>query len=133
MFHSRKLNNKIDKLQESCLRMIHSDKTSSFEELLETDNSVSVCHRNIQVLANALREIVNGLSPKIMKEVFPFSENTTYNTSNRKFHSRAIKSFTFGSKTLPLLAPKIWELVPVEIKKVESVVCFKRAIKNGNQ
>ena len=103
MFHSRKLNNKINKLHERCLRIVYSDNTSSFEELLETDNSVSVHHRNIQVLATELYKIVNGLSP----EVFPFNENTSYNTRNkRKFHSRSIKSVTFGSETSHL-APKM--------------------------
>ena len=66
----------------------------------------------------------------MMKEIFPFNENTSYNTRNkRKFHSRSIKSVAFGSETLSHLAPKIWELVPVEIKNVESVVSFKRPIK----
>ena len=70
MFHSRKLNNKINKLHERCLQIVYSDNTSSFEELLETDNSVSVHHRNIQVLATELYKLVNGLSPEIMKEAF---------------------------------------------------------------
>ena len=49
---------------------MYSDNISSFEELLETDNFVSVHHRNIQVLATESHKIVNGLSPEIMKEVF---------------------------------------------------------------
>ena len=47
IFHSIKLNNKINKLNERCLRIVYSDNTSSFEKFLETDNSVSVHHRNI--------------------------------------------------------------------------------------
>ena len=58
--------------------MVYSDNTSSFEELLETDNSVSVHHWNIQALVTELYKTVNGFSPEIMKEVFPFNENTTY-------------------------------------------------------
>ena len=50
MFHSRTLNNKITRLHERCLRKIYDDNTSSFTDLLEIDNSVSVHHRNIQVL-----------------------------------------------------------------------------------
>ena len=64
MFHSRKLNNKINKFHERCLRIVYSDNTSSFEEILETDNSVSVHHQNTQVPATELHEIVNGLSPE---------------------------------------------------------------------
>ena len=49
---------------------MYSDNISSFEELLETDNFVSVHHRNIQVLATESYKVVNGLSPEIMEEVF---------------------------------------------------------------
>ena len=56
--------------------------------------------------------------------------NVIVNVSKcNKFHLRAIKSVTFRSETPSNLAPKIWELVLVEIKNVESVGCFKRAIK----
>ena len=130
MFHSWKLNNKINKLHERFLRIAYSAMTSSFEEFLETDNFVSVHHRNTQVLVTELYEIVNGLSPEIMKEVFSFNENISYNTRNKsKFHSRSIKKVIFGSETLSYLAPKIWEVVSVETKNVDSVVSFKRAIK----
>ena len=57
IFHSRKLENKINKLHERCLRIVFSDNTSSFEELLETYNSALVHHPNIQVLATELYKI----------------------------------------------------------------------------
>lgn len=53
-----------------------------FEELLETDNSISVYNQNIQVLASELYKIMNELSPETMKEFFAFNENTTYNAMN---------------------------------------------------
>ena len=90
MFHSSKLNNKINKLHERCLRIVHSDNTSSFEKFLETHNSVSMHHQNIQVLATDLFKTVNGLSPEIMKGVFLFNENTSYNTINKKSFIRGV-------------------------------------------
>ena len=87
-----------------------------------------MCHRNTQVFSTELYKIVNKLSPEIIKEVFPFNENATFYTRNKiKFYLRAVKSVTFGSETLSHMTLKIWELVPVEIKNVESVVCFERA------
>ena len=70
MFHSRTLNNKINRLHERCLRIICNDNTTSFTDLLEIDNSVSVHHRNIQVLATELYKFVNGLSPKLVSGCF---------------------------------------------------------------
>ena len=134
MFHSRKLNNKINKLHERCLRIVYSDNTSSFEELLEIDNSLSVHYQNIQVLATELYKIVNGLSPVIVKEVFPFTVNTSYNTRNkRKFYSRSIKLVTFGSETLSHLAPKIWSLFWLKLRMQIRLSVLRELLRNGNQ
>ena len=38
MFHSRKLNNRINKIHEKSLRVVYDDKISTFSELLEKDN-----------------------------------------------------------------------------------------------
>ena len=48
MFHSTKLNNKINRLHKRCLQIVYSDNRLSILELLETDKSVSVHHLNIQ-------------------------------------------------------------------------------------
>ena len=40
----------VTRLHETCLRITYNDNSSSFTDLLEKDNSVSVRHRNIQVL-----------------------------------------------------------------------------------
>ena len=47
------------------------DNTSSYDELFESDNSVSIHTLNLQVLAVELYKIANRLSPDIMKDVFP--------------------------------------------------------------
>ena len=128
MFHSRKLNNKINKLHERCLRIVYNNNTSTYEELQEADNSVSVHFRIVQAIE--LYKVVNGFSPDIMKDVFPLNANSFYNTKNKRtFHSRHIRTVHFRSETLSHLAPKIWELVLEEIKKLEPVTSFKNAIK----
>ena len=120
MFDSRNLNKKINKLHERCLRIIYSDITSSFEELLETD---------IQVSATELHKIVNGLSKGTVKEVSPFNENTTYNTRRKRKFRGLQNRLLFALKRNPISQNKSWELLPDEIKNVESVACFVRSIK----
>ena len=51
MFHSRRLNNKINKLHERALRLVYKNKTLSFVKLLIMNNSFTVHHRNLQKLA----------------------------------------------------------------------------------
>ena len=54
MFHSRLFNNKINSLHERALRITYQENTSTFQELLKKDNSVSIHHRNLQVLATEI-------------------------------------------------------------------------------
>ena len=64
MFHSRGLNNKTNSLHERVLRTAYGDRSSSFQDLLKKDNSISICHWKIQAL------IKNNIAPEIMKELF---------------------------------------------------------------
>ena len=71
IFFGRNLNNWINHLRERSLRISYNDyESSSFQELLELDNSVSIHHRNIPLLANELFKVKNGLSNQIMSELF---------------------------------------------------------------
>ena len=76
MLHSRCNNNKIKYLHERCLRLTYCDKTSSYEELLEKDGSVSIHHRNILSLAIEMYKVKDGIAPMITANVFcPNPEN----------------------------------------------------------
>ena len=70
MFHSRKLNNKINAIHEKALRVTYCDKHSIFQQLLVKDNSVSIHHRNLQVLATQMFEVNMNLSPGLMNDIF---------------------------------------------------------------
>ena len=69
MFHSRRLN-EINSLHEIVLRITYGDKSSSFQDLLKKDNSVSIHHGNIQALATEMLKVKNNIAPEIMKELF---------------------------------------------------------------
>ena len=82
MFHSTKLNSRVNKLHERALRIVYQDYTSSFTELLEKHNSTTILNGNIQSLATELFKIKNGLSPPFMKEIF--EENAQHYYDLRK-------------------------------------------------
>ena len=63
MFHSSEWNSKINRIHERSLRLVYSDKTSTFQELLDKDKSLR--HKNIQVLATEIYKTVNGRAPTI--------------------------------------------------------------------
>ena len=70
MCHSRTLNNKINKLHERALRLVYDDRQSTFEELLNIDKSVTIHHRNLQVLATELYKVHHRLAPEPLNNIF---------------------------------------------------------------
>ena len=51
MFHNRVINDEVNRIHERALRITCNNKSSSFQDLLDKDNSVTVHHRNTGTLA----------------------------------------------------------------------------------
>ena len=70
MFHSKKLGKKINALHERTLRITYGGKMSSFNELLEKNNSASVYHKKLQALGMEMYKISNNMPPTIFNDIF---------------------------------------------------------------
>ena len=57
MCHSRKLNNKLNRLQEMALRITYNDKFSTLSQLLEKVKSVTIHTRNLQNLTTEILKL----------------------------------------------------------------------------
>ena len=91
MFHSRKLNERINHIHERALKIVYKDFNSSFEELLIEDNSLNIHHRNLQKLVTEIFKVKNSLSPELMN-VFEFTEKTHSRRTTWHFRSRKIRT-----------------------------------------
>ena len=74
MFHGRKTNYKINRLQEQTLRLIYNDHISSFEELLSKDGTFTIHNQNIQNLAIEMFKELNDLSTPDFSELLQLNE-----------------------------------------------------------
>ena len=130
MFHSRSLNNKIIRLHERCLRIIYNDKHSNFDVLLEKDYSVLIHNNNIHSLAIEMYKAANGISPEIMKHVFQIRNISHYNLRYAPtFVTGNIHCVYNSIESASYLEPEIWEQIPTEIKKINSLAGFKKEIR----
>ena len=129
MFHSRTLNNKINKLHERALRLVYKGDKLTFHQLLNMDNSVSIHHRNLQKLAIEIFKVKNNLSPGFMNTLFPLSHNPYNLRSNPIFKTEIIRTVTYGSETISFRGPQTWALVPSHIKSSNTLQEFKAKIK----
>ena len=117
-------------LHERCLRIIYNDKQSSFTELLNKDNSVSIHIRNIQRLAIEMFRFYNGLSPPLMNNIFKLKAENSYNLRQVSEFSRPmVKSVYHGTESISYLGPKIWDILPEKLKNIDNLEHFKKEIK----
>ena len=132
MFHSRKLNQKINKILERALRITYKDTESNFSELLQKDNAVTIHIKNLQILMTEMYKTRNGLNRSFMQEIF--CDNTPYynlRNSNEFFQPR-VRSVNNGTERVRFKGPQLWQMLPPTIRNSQFLCQFKTKIKRWN-
>ena len=130
MFRSRKLNNRINKIQERALRLVYKDNKLTFDDHLKLDNSVTIHQQNLQKLATEIFKVKNSLVSEIMTEIFEIKEpHYNFRSEASHFKRENFKSNHYGIQSVRHSLPKIWNIVPQNIRESSSINEFKSLIK----
>ena len=98
IFHSRTLNNRINKIHEKALRFVYKNETFlSFDDVLKRDKSVSVHQKNLQILATEIYKTKKDLGPKIMNDTFRFIQKPYNLRNDPELQKRNRKFGNFGT------------------------------------
>ena len=102
-------NNKINRLHERYLHLIHYDRRSSFQELLEKNISVSI-HDSLRALDIEMYKIHYGISTSIINEIFILKHQNKYNLRNwSDFCVSKIRSINHGFESVRYLGHTIYD------------------------
>ena len=74
-------------------------------------------------------QIHRSLSPDILKKIFEPKTGLYNLRRNNIFERRQVHSVYQGTESPSFVGPKIWDLVPLEVKQLESLQVFKLKIK----
>ena len=125
-FCSSKSLNKIEKIQERELRLLHNDFTSDYSELLNKSGKPSMEVKRLRTLALEIFKTFNNLNPDYMKEIFFKITNLTHRSFDIKVNQNS--STKHGQKSLKNLGPHICNSLPIEIKEETNYGKFKNYI-----
>ena len=90
---------------------------------------MSIHQKNLQLLATEINKTKNDLGPKTMKDTFHFIQ-IPYNLRNDpELQRRRKRTVYFRTESISSFAPKIWELIPSNIRSTNSLGIFKEKIK----
>ena len=97
MFHSRTLNNRINKIHEKALRLVYKNEAFlCFDDLLRRDKSMSIHQKNLQILATEIYKTKNDLGPKIMKYTFHFIQKPYSSRNDPELQRRRNRKHIFA-------------------------------------
>ena len=116
MFHSRSINNKINRWHERVLRIVYIDFKSSFENLLEKDGTVSIHVKILQNLATEMLKVSKNFSVLLISELFHQKVNHYDLRNLYEFSMPNVNSVFHGQGSISYLGPLIWQLVPQRFK-----------------
>ena len=129
MFHSRTMNNRINRIHERALRIAYKNNEASFEQLLLIDNSFSIHERNIQKLATEIYKVKNNLSPDFMRNIFSEIDKLYDLRKKNNLKTSNVKTVYYGTETVSFRGPEIWSMLPEDIKNSETLQEFKIKVK----
>ena len=95
MFHNRNINTRINNFHFRALCIVYQGETSTYDERLEKDGSVSIHHRNLQFLTIETFKVDKGIAPVFMNDIFPKNKNAgTENIQSLNSFTKKIKKWT---------------------------------------
>ena len=129
MFHSRRLNNRINHIHERTLRIIYQDYNSPFKELPRRDSSLTILQRNLKLLVTEIFKVKIGCAPDIINAIFEI-DNRNHNFRHDFLIKRSnIRSVYYSTETASILSPKIWDILPNSCQDATLLKSFKVNLK----
>ena len=107
---------------ERALKIVYRENDSSF-------GSVTIHHRNVQLLATEIFKALNNLSSSLMSDLFKIKDTKYDFRKGDILEYNKPHTVTNGIQSISHLAPKIWDIVPQEIKLNKTINVFKKQIK----
>ena len=117
MFHDRSVNNKKKGIHERALRNAYKDNCSNFKELLIKANTVSIHHKNLQLLATEIFKTEKNPNPSFMNKIFEEKDNPYTLRSDRNILAPRPSTTGYGIEIARFHGTKIWRTTPSSLKE----------------
>ena len=131
MLTSTKSLHKMEAIQKRVLRFMLNDYESSYEDLFKKSGNPSMNLRRTRSLCIEIYKTIDYLNPKFMKNLFEVPKTNRTQIEQYKLNLEIPKSnqVSFGTKSLCIQGPRVWNALPFHNKSKENLQAFKYVIK----
>ena len=128
IFFGKKNSAKLEKLQERALRFVYDDYDTNYVDLLSKANLLSLSMFRLRFLAIEVYRCVTKINPKYMNDMFSRRELKYGLRDLEKLHQARYKTKKFGYRSFKYFGAKLWNALPIEIKRIDKLHIFKREL-----
>ena len=130
LFTTAKSKRKIEKIHERALKLSSNDVTNSYEEMLQKLGKCTMEQDRLKKLCIEIYKTLHDLNAPYMKSLFYKSLNRTSKRLKHNINVAKHNQANFGTKSLRVLGPKLWNNLPENIKNADSLATFKKFMKS---
>ena len=132
MFCGKTANEEINRIHKRALRRLYNDFSSSFNELLARSGQKTVHLQNLQKLLLEVFKSLHQMNPAFMWEFFE-RKQSNYNLRNKDLlQIPRFQTITYGANSITYRGSYLWNSIPDVVKSCDSVLSFKRQIREWN-
>ena len=119
---------KLENTNKRALRFATDKGYLSYEELCKQEKQLSVFKRCVKNAAILLYKVRKDIAPKYLNELFE-TQNSQYEMrDNDRLSLPSFNTVKYGKNSFMYWGAKLWNNIPVEIKRSISLNTFKTAI-----
>ena len=122
-FSSKYYRDKMEKIVYRGLKFVFNDYNASYDDLLKKANMDSLQLMREKIVIIDIFKCINGFGPTYLKELFTiFKEDSRRGPTLQQPRARSVK---YGSHSLRVLGPQMWNGLPKDTKLSKSINIFK--------
>lgn len=119
---------KLDKINERCLRFVFNDLHSTNDELLDYINQPCLQARRMHDMLTLTYRAFNGNTPVYITSLFNVKDTTSYLRGQHLLNFPRVNTITYGLHSFRYSASKLWNSLPNSLRTAPTTNAFELAV-----
>ena len=127
-FCSKESTLKLEKIHKRALQVVLNNYSAGYNDMLESIKSPSLYVTRLQSIATEVFKCINGINPPFLNDLFNEASHN-YDTRRNMAIQPRVKTTRYGLNTFIYQGSKLWNSIPENLQRENSLENFKFMIK----
>ena len=121
---------KMERLHERCIRYIYNDYEIDYFDLLIKYNLTTLYGERTRKMCHQIYKTIVGENPSYMKDIFEIRPSKYPTRNENNLYVPTANQNKYGLRSFRVYGPKLWNMLPENIKSIENFIEFKNNLKD---